>query len=106
MKKHTAKLGNIKSNYVLKIIFSFLKEKKKLKTIIYNYELQKRIGYNIENYKKCSGILKVQLENGNVQLYILDTNILIYEGGYLNNKKNGKGKEYNNNGDLYMKVNI
>ena len=100
MKKHPAKLGNIKSNYVLKIIFAFLKEKKKLKTIIYNYELQKRIGYNIENYKKCNGILKVQLENGNVQLYILDTNILIYEGGYLNGAKNGEAKEYNNNGDL------
>ena len=82
MNEHTSKLGNIKSNYVLKLIFSFLKEKKKLKTIINNYELQKRMGYNIDNYKKCSRILKLKLENGNVQLYILDTNILIYEGEY------------------------
>ena len=100
MNEDTAKLGNIKSNYVLKLIFSFVKEKRKLKTIINNYELQKRIGYNIENYKKCSGILKLKLKNGNAQLYKLDTNILIYEGGYLNGKRNGKGKEYNDYGNL------
>ena len=74
-----------------KINIFFFKKKKKLKTIINNYELQKRKRYNIENYKKCSGILKLKLENGNVQLYKLDINILIYEGGYLNNKRNGKG---------------
>ena len=82
MNEHTSKLGNIKSNYVLKLIFSFLKEKKKLKIIVYNNYLQERIGYNIENYKKFSGILKLKFENGNVQLYKLDTNILIYEGEY------------------------
>ena len=97
---HIAKLGNIKSNYILKLIFFFLKEKKKLKIIINNNELQGRIGYNIENYKKCSGILILYLENGNVQLYTLDKNILIYEGGYLKSKRSGKGKEYNDLGNL------
>jgi hypothetical protein len=32
--------------------------------------------------------------NGCVREYILDTNILSFEGRYLNDKRNGKGKEY------------
>ena len=61
------KIWKYKMKLCFKINIFFLKKKKKLKTIINNNELQKRIGYNIENYKKCSGILKLKLENGNVQ---------------------------------------
>jgi len=63
---------NIKSisKYVLKDeIFSFLSEKQKLKIIIYNKDLQKKLDINIENYKKIRGI-------------------------YREGEKNGKGKEY------------
>ena len=52
---------NIKSisKYVLKDeIFSFLSEKQKLKIIIYNKDLQKKLDINIENYKKIRGIYR------------------------------------------------
>ena len=69
--KSEIKIGkSIQSLYVLKDIFSFLSEKQKLKILIYNKNLKKKLDINIEDYKRISGIYK--------------------EGD-----KNGKGKEYN-----------
>ena len=42
----------IKYPNILKDIFSFLSEKQKLNMLIYNKQLQKKFGINIENYKK------------------------------------------------------
>ena len=44
--------SNIKSSYILKEIFSFLNIEKKLNIIIYNKQLQKDCGIDIEDYKK------------------------------------------------------
>ena len=84
----------IKSFYILKEIFSFLNIKQKLDIIIYNKQLQEELGIDIEDYKKISGKYKIAEKNGNGSEYILNTNILIFEGEYLNGKRNGKGKEY------------
>ena len=48
------KLRNIKSNSVLKIIFSFIHERKSLETIKYNKFIQKSIDININTYKTYS----------------------------------------------------
>ena len=64
--------------------------------IIYNKKLQNIFGVNIENYKKISGKYKIIDNNGFGKEYKLDTNKLIFEGQYLNGKRNGKGKEYKN----------
>ena len=85
---------DIKSSYIIKEVFSFLKEKNKLNIIIYNRELQKIIGVDIEDYKKIDGKYKTGLKNGKGKEYLLNTKILIFEGEYLNGKRNGKGKEY------------
>ncbi len=42
---------DVKSLYILKIIFSFLSEKLRLNMIIYNKELQNIFNVYIENYK-------------------------------------------------------
>ena len=42
------------------------------------------------------------LKNGNGKEYILNTNALLFEGEYLNGKRNGKGKEYYKNGKGYI----
>ena len=42
----------IKSTFNLDTIFSFLEQRYKLNIIIYNLELQKILGVNIEDYKK------------------------------------------------------
>ena len=89
-----ANLKVIKSIYILRQIFSNLKEQAKLNILIYNNYFKKILKINIENYKKISGKYKIQDKNGNCKIYSLDTNSLLFEGEYLNGKKNGKGKEY------------
>jgi len=87
---------NIKSFYNLNEIFSFLDQKKKLKMIIYNKQLQRMLGVNIQDYKKLSGKYKISGKNGNVKEYTLNTDKLIFEGECLNGKRNAKGKEFYN----------
>ena len=90
---------SIESLYILKDIFSFLSEKQKLKIIIYNKHLQKKLDIKIEDYKRIRGIYKVGKRNGKGKEY--DSNgKLIFEGEYLNGKRNGKGKEYDSYGEL------
>ena len=93
-------LGDIKSKYIQKGIFSYLNEKQKLKMIIYNKKLKSIFGINIENYKKISGKYIIFEKNGIGILYNLNTNKMIFKGEYLNGKKNGKGKEYYSDGTL------
>ena len=89
-----------KSFYVVNIIFSFLSEEKKLNLIKYNKKFQNKLGIDIHYYKELSGKeLRVET-NGIRKEYKLNTNVLIFEGEYLNGKKNGKGKEYYENGKL------
>ena len=94
-------LKNVKSKHVLDKIFSFLDEKKKLKLIIYNKYLQKSLDINLENYKKVSGIYKIDGINGKGKEYALNSNRLIFYGEYLNGKRNGKGEEYYNSNINY-----
>ncbi len=88
------------SNYIIKYIFSFLSEKKKLKMMIYNKKLQKKFNINIDNYKSISGKIHIGERNGIGKEISLNTNILIFKGEYLNGKKNGKGKEYFGDGTI------
>ena len=92
--------GNIKSFHNLNEVFSFVGQKKKLKMIIYNKQLQKMFGVNIQDYKKLSGKYKIVGKNGKVKEYTLNTDKLIFEGEYLNGKRNGEGKEYYDDGKL------
>jgi len=91
---------SIKSLYIYKEIFSFLGQKTLFNFIIYNKRLQNFLKINIDDYKKLSGKYKIGKKNGIVKLYILNTNILLFEGVYLNGKRNGNGKEYYYNNKL------
>ena len=91
---------DIKSFYILKLILSFLSEKRKLKMIMYNKELQNSFLVNINDYKNKSGKYKIDGKNGKGKEFILNTNILIFEGEYLKGERNGKGKEYYDDGKL------
>jgi len=98
--KSRINLRNIKYSYITKKIFSFLNEKQLLKMIIYRKELQKMLLIDIEDYKKISNIYKIVEKTGNGKEFIINSNILIFEGEYLNGKRDGKGKEYYLNGQL------
>ena len=90
---------SIKSNFILKKIFSILDENIKLNMMKYNKNYQKLFGFNIEYYKEISGRYMVGDRNGKGEEYDFD-NIKIFEGEYLNGLKNGKGKEYYKTGEL------
>ena len=98
------KFEGIKSLYNLKEIFSLVRTNRKMNIIIYNKELQKKIGIDIEDYKKKSGKYKigkrVGKRIGKGAEYTRGKNKLIFEGEYLNGKRNGKGKESYENGKL------
>ena len=89
---------NIKSLYIIKIIFSFFFECKKLKLVKSNKSLQNILDINIINYKHIIGIYIVKGKNGLIKEYNGYDNVLIFEGKYLNGKRNGKGKEFYQNG--------
>ena len=93
-------LLNIKSSYIIKDIFTFLQENKKLDIIIYNKQLQNTNEIDIKDYKKASGRYKIGEKNGKGSEYTLDKNKLIFEGEYLNGKRNGKGKEFYYSGKI------
>ena len=83
-------LEKIKSKFFIKILFSHLIEVNKLKIVKYNKILKDRIGINLNIYKLFSGryikldkIVKVQEYNSINQK-------LVFEGEYLNGKRNGK----------------
>ena len=85
---------------ILKIIFSFINEKKKLNIIINNKKLQNKLEINIKNYKRISKIYKIGERNGKGKEYLKHNDELVFEGEYLNGKRNGKVKEYYYNGQL------
>ena len=91
---------DIKSVYIFKRIFINIKEKNKLDMIKYNKKIQNLLGIDINNYKELSGKYKIDGINSYGKEYILNTNILLFEGEYLNKKRNGEGKEYNYFGEL------
>ena len=88
-------LKDIKSSYFNIILFSYIKEGPKLKLIKYNKNLQKNMNISIMNYKYFKGTYIIYEPNGIGKEYDGRNDILMFEGRFLNGKRNGKGKEYN-----------
>ena len=100
MEKDRSELDNIKSIYIIKTIFYTLNRSIFLNFINYNKKIQNKLCINIEDYKNLGNRTKIIENNGLGKEYRLNTNIVIFEGEYLNGKKNGKGKEYYENGQI------
>ena len=90
----------IKSLYFIKKLFLCVDEKKKLEIVKCNKNLQKNIDISIINYKFFTGRYIIYESNNIGKEYNSDNDLLIYEGEYLNGKRNGKGKEYDRDGYL------
>ena len=86
--------NDIKSPLILKKVFSFLYENIKYEILKHNKNYQNFFSLNIDSYKKLSGRYKRDGINGFGQEFLLEDDDLIFEGEYLNGKRNGKGKEY------------
>ena len=88
-------LKNVKSSYFIQNLFSYIDEYKKLKLVNYNKGLQKIINISIINY------IHFQKNDSKIIYYSNETvfefnkfGIPLFKGEYLNGKRNGKGKEY------------
>ena len=86
-------LKNIKSEYFIKIIFMHLNDYQQLKLIKYNKYLQNKLNIDLYNYKIFKGTYLEYDTKGKVKEYFYDGK-LKFEGEYSNGKRNGKGKEY------------
>ena len=93
-------LENIKSSFFIKIIFSFLDNKTKLKLMKYNKSLQNKIDISLINYKILSKRYIVNGENGKVKESMGYNYALKFEEEYSNGERNGKGREYDYKGKL------
>ena len=87
-------LENINSYYIAQIVFSFIDSKKGYKLVQYNKRLINRLKINPLYFKILSGKYLVYKKNRKVREYDLLKDYLIFEGEYLNGKRNGKGIEY------------
>ena len=93
-------LRKIRSKYITKNIFSYINEKTKLNLIKFNKKLQKELCIKIINYQILSGRYIEYETNDTIKEYNAYNDLLIYEGEFKEGKRNGKGKEYNNEGKL------
>ena len=89
----------IKSKFIIKKIFSHLEYITKLKMVNFNKHLQNVLNIGINDYKFSSKKYKVT-KDGMSSLFLFERNILVYQGQFLNGKRNGPGKEYYNNGKI------
>ncbi len=67
--------GNLKSNYILKIIFSYIKRNKSLKVIKCNSKLQKRLDIDIKDYIECNKLTCTPIE---LKLKLVDNDYGIF----------------------------
>ena len=93
-------ISSILSKYIQRELFLYLNEKQILDMIIYNKQLQMIFQKDIKDYQRISGKYKIGEKNGIGRIYMFNTDELIFEGEFLNGKKNGKGKEYYYRGEL------
>ena len=93
-------LNKIKSLFVLKNIFSHIYEGTKLDLIIYNKELKNKLKIDVIDYRRLSKKYIIGERNGYALEYNSYNDQLIFEGEYKNGKRNGKGKEYDENNIL------
>ena len=93
-------LEKIKSSFILKKIFNCTDNKVKFKSVLYNKKIQKKLGLNLIDFRRISGKYIEEEKEGYAIEYNSYNNNEIFKGYYLNGKRNGKGKEYNDEGKL------
>ena len=93
-------LKSIKSTYFSDMIFTYLDERQKLDLVKYNKSLQKKLNITILNYQHFQGCYIIYESKGFAKEYFGKNDELRFEGEYLNGKRNGKGKEYYDDGKL------
>ena len=87
-------LENIRSSLILKKVFSYLNNKTKIRIIYYNKRLHNKISVSLDNLNSDLEKYIIYESKTIAKEYDYFNDKLLYEGGYLNKKRNGQGKEY------------
>ena len=87
-------LKKIKSSVIIRKIFVLINPRYKLNLVLKNKVLQKILNINLTDIRRISGRYIIYESKIKGKEYDGMDDKLIYEGGYLNGKRNGKGKEY------------
>ena len=98
--KGNGQIKNIKSKYILSYIFSFINKNKKLKLLFRNKKIQKIFDLTLDDYKKECRIYRIINDDGKGKEFLINSDILLFEGDYKNGKKNGIGIEYSFTGKI------
>ena len=90
-------LDNIQSASFIGKLFSFIEDKRKMKSIKYAKKIQTILDITLFDYKYFSGRYIIYEENNKSKgkEYLGHNDELIFEGEYIKGERNGKGKEYN-----------
>ena len=94
-------LEKIKATYFYARLFCHINDKIKLSILKHNKNLQKIMDLNLINYRIFSGkyiIYERKEKKGKIFDAYNDT--LLFEGEFFKGKKNGKGKEYDEYGNI------
>ena len=92
-------LSQIKSFFILKKLFSYVDNKVKFNAIVHNKKLQRKLGLNIIDFKRFSGRFRKE-KDGEILEYNIYNQRLIFKGQYSGGKRNGEGREYNEEGNV------
>ena len=97
-------LENVKSQYLVKLLFTFLLHKRKLRIVRYNKQLQKKLDINLIFYKNMTNKYIIYEGKGIGKEYDLEGKLL-FKGQYYNGERNGNGEEYYYS-ELFIKENL
>ena len=86
-------LENVKSQYLVKLLFTFLLHKRKLRIVRYNKQLQKKLDINLIFYKNMTNKYIIYEGKGIGKEYDLEGKLL-FKGQYYSGERNGNGEEY------------
>ena len=87
-------LKDVQSVFFIRILFSHINEKVKLKLVKYNKSLQNIIHVDLINYKLYKGNYVIYDSNGIGKEYNSFNDKLVFKGEYSNGERKGKGEEY------------
>ena len=93
-------LESITSPFFLNKVFSYIIKPKELDIVKYNKKFQTQLGLNLKHYKILSKKYIIYETKNFGKEYLGENGNLLYEGEYINGKRNGKGKEYNSEEQL------
>ena len=92
--KGYGKIENIRSKFIASHIFSFILKNKELELFSHSKKIQKLFNLTLDDYRKESRRFRIINDDGKGKEYLINTDILLFEGEYKNGKKNGLGIEY------------